>query len=54
MSEQAAHSFLKDNKTVFGFSQTQKYILFYFIFILTTCFGQLTAEKFRQDKNKIK
>jgi len=30
---------LKDNKIVSGFSQTQQYI--YYIFILTTCFGQL-------------
>jgi len=29
---------LRDNKIVSGFSQTQQYI---FIFILTTCFGQL-------------
>jgi len=30
---------LKDDKTVSGFSQTQQYILFYFIL---TCFCQLT------------
>ena len=30
-----------NNKAVSGFSQTQQYILFYFIFVLT-CVGQLT------------
>jgi hypothetical protein len=31
-----------NNKAVSGFNQTKQYILFYFIFILATCFGQLT------------